>query len=478
MKYKRTKIVCTMGPATQDDELLAELIKGGMNVARFNFSHGDHESQKTNIERVRRVSDKLGIPVAIMLDTKGPEIRTGRLEGGSLELTRGQRIILAHGDFVGNSKRISIDYPTLHEELWDGCIIMLDDGLISLKVYQIDRTELFCIVQNGGTLGEHKGVNCPGIALKLPLVTDRDREDIMFGCDMDIDVIAASFTRNADTVRQIREICRECGRPDIPIYSKIENFEGLDHFEEILEVADGIMVARGDLGVELPIQEVPHIQKDLIRKCNEAYKPVITATQLLDSMIRNPRPTRAEVNDVANAIYDGTDCVMLSGETAAGKYPLEALQMMTSICLETERFVPRRREYYNREGLGKVNGSIGHAAVNCAEAVGAKCIIAPTRSGRSARLISSFRPDLPIIASSPDEHAIRRSCLYWGVHGYLSTMQASLGSTIRGALQIVQENGYAEQGDLVVITAGDPGTAPRTEDYITSTNLCMVAQIK
>ena len=345
MSTKRTKIVCTMGPATESDEVLRELIKNGMNVARFNFSHGSHAYHRQNIERVRSISEELGIPVAIMLDTKGPEVRTGLLEGGQkVTVNTGDQIIVTAQptteDWHGNAGHISLDYLNLPKEVEKGSIILIDDGLVGLEVDHVEGNDMHCVVTNGGEIGEKKGVNVPNVEIGLPSVTEQDIADIMFGCELGIDAIAASFIRNAQAVDEIRKLCADNGLRNVYIFPKIESALGVKNFDEILAASDGCMVARGDLGVEIPAQEVPHIQKIIIKKCAQSYKPVITATQMLDSMIRNPRPTRAEVNDVANAIYDGTDCVMLSGETAAGKYPVEAVKMMASIWGDRE--VPPR----------------------------------------------------------------------------------------------------------------------------------------
>lgn len=483
MSTKRTKIVCTMGPATESDEVLRELIKNGMNVARFNFSHGSHAYHRQNIERVRSISEELGIPVAIMLDTKGPEVRTGLLEGGQkVTVNTGDQIIVTAQptteDWHGNAGHISLDYLNLPKEVEKGSIILIDDGLVGLEVDHVEGNDMHCVVTNGGEIGEKKGVNVPNVEIGLPSVTEQDIADIMFGCELGIDAIAASFIRNAQAVDEIRKLCADNGLRNVYIFPKIESALGVKNFDEILAASDGCMVARGDLGVEIPAQEVPHIQKIIIKKCAQSYKPVITATQMLDSMIRNPRPTRAEVNDVANTIYDGTDCVMLSGETAAGKYPVEAVKMMASICRETEKYLPERREYHDRGGMRNVNSAIGLAAAEVADRVNAKCIICPTHSGRTSRLISNFRPRIPIVAMSPSNHAVRKTCFQWGVDAYKTTEQGSLSATCYNALTVAKENGVVDTGDLVVVTAGDPQTSPSQGDYITSTNMAMVSQIQ
>ena len=477
---KKTKIVCTMGPSTEDEEVLRQLILHGMNVARFNFSHGSHEYHKAGIERVRKISGELGVPVAILLDTKGPEVRTGILENGeAVQLETGDEVVVSTDTtFVGNAKHFTLDYKNLPSEVEKGSVILIDDGLIGLEVQYVEGDEMHCTVTNGGKLGEHKGVNVPNVNIGLPAVTEQDIKDIIFGCEMGIDAIAASFIRDAAAVREIREICKAHGGDRISVYPKIECALGVINFDEILEESSGIMVARGDLGVEVPAAQVPHIQKTIIKKCGLAYKPVITATQMLDSMIRNPRPTRAEITDVANAIYDGTDCVMLSGETAAGKYPVEAVKTMASVCEESENYLEEVKSYHERGGAKNVNGAIGFAAVNSSDYVDAKAILAPTASGRTARLISNFRPKLPVYAFSPSEKTIRKCCFYWGVNCFKSEEQSDMATTIANALMLTKEHKLAGIGDTVILTAGDPHTSPQQGDYTTSTNMLMIAQIK
>lgn len=476
---QRTKIVCTMGPATDDDGILREMMLAGMNVARLNFSHGSHEYHRSNIERVRRISRDIGASVAILVDTKGPEIRTGlTVNHEKVMLDTGSHVIVTTDEVEGSSERFCLDYRNLPAEVEPGSTIFIDDGLIGLSVKGIEGNDIHCLVTNGGLLGERKGVNVPNVAVGLPSVTEQDKEDIRFACEMGADAIAASFIRDADAVDEIRDLCRSHGSRDMLIITKIESAQGVANFDRILAASDGIMVARGDLGVEIPPAEVPHVQKQVIRKCNLSYKPVITATQMLDSMIHNPRPTRAEVADVANAIYDGTDCVMLSGETAAGAYPLESVRMMADICVQTERFLPERHEYPDRGGVRNVNGAIGFAAVETARRVGAAAILCPTHSGRSARLMSVFRPRLPIFATSPSWDTIRRTSFYWGVWGVKTTEQGGLVDTCYNALAVARDEAFVNVGDIVIITAGDPQTSPRQGDYTTSTNMCMVAQVQ
>ena len=475
----RTKIVCTMGPATEDDEVLRAMLQAGMSVARLNFSHGTHEYHRTNIERVRRLADELGVNVAVMVDTKGPEIRTAPIADH-------QPILLGLGDEVVVTTRsvdtepglIAIDYRSLPREVGPGSTIYIDDGLVELRVLAVDNeTDIRCQAINGGYVGEHKGVNVPNVVMELPSVTERDREDILFACEMGADAVAASFIRDADAVRQVRAICEEGGCPDMMIISKIESALALDDFDAILRESDGIMVARGDLGVEIPPAEVPNVQKDIIKRCNEAYIPVITATQMLESMTHSPRPTRAETTDVANAVYDGTDCVMLSGETAAGAYPVEAVRMMAEVCRKVEQRLPTRHTYHDRGGQHNVSGAASFGAVEMAARVGAKALVCPTALGGSARVMAGCRPALPILATSHLVRTVRRTCFYWGVTGILTQLQDGLDRICYDALRTARRSGYVQSDDLVVVTAGDPVTSPLTEGSETTTNVCMIAQV-
>ncbi len=475
---KRTKIICTMGPATEDDDVLRKLIQSGMNVARFNFSHGSHDYHGRNIQRVRRIAAELNMPVAIMLDTKGPEIRTGELANHSkVMLETGRSIVVTTNQVLGSDECISVNYSHLPYDVAPGSTILIDDGLIELEVEHVMGTDIHCLILNGGELSEHKGVNLPGVNISLPSVTAQDVADIRFGCELGIDAIAASFIRDAAGIQEIRDICMHMNAPDIMIFSKIECAVAVENVEEILEASDGIMVARGDLGVEMPGEKVPYMQKKIIELCNKTYKPVITATQMLDSMIRNPRPTRAEVADVANAIYDGTDCVMLSGETAAGRYPVQAVQTMASICLETERHREEKRVMPEREGIRNVNTTIGMASVVMADNVGAKAILCPTHSGRTPRLVAASRPKQPIYAFSSIEAAIRRCCFFWGVKAILTEEQVTHIDACFNAIRTARDNGFVRKGDLVVIMAGNPVTTPHDDDYVCSTNMIEIAQI-
>ena len=458
---RSTKIICTMGPNTDKKTVMKSLVKNGMNVARFNFSHGDHEEQRERMNLLKNVREELDRPVAILLDTKGPEIRTGLLEGGKkVTLKEGSEFILYTEEMTGNETGCCVTYPGLAKDVKAGDRILIDDGLIELKVKQIKSGNIVCHVENGGELGERKGVNVPNVKVKLPAVTEKDIDDILFGIQQDIDFIAASFIRSAKGVKEIRKILKENHAEHISIIAKIENAEGVENIDEIIEASDGIMVARGDLGVEIPAQEVPHIQKMIIKKCNERYVPVITATQMLDSMIRNPRPTRAEVADVANAIYDGTDAVMLSGETAAGKYPIEALKMMNEIAENTEQYVDYEKYIHHRTMYeqSKISSAIGIASVRTARNIGAACIVTPTMSGKTARLISNFRPSMPIYAVTPNEMVQHKMQLYWGVIPLKGYIKDTTENIIVNAMETIKSKRLVRKGQTVVITAGDPAT--------------------
>ena len=456
---KKTKIICTMGPNTNDRELMKKLVENGMDIARFNFSHGDHAEQKERMNMLKNIREEVGRPVAILLDTKGPEIRTGLLkEGKKVILETGQTFTLTTEVVEGDANRVSITYDGLAEDVEIGKRILIDDGLIELEVKKIADTEIVCKVLNGGELGQRKGVNVPNVPVRLPALTEKDREDIVFGIQQGVDFIAASFVRSAEGILEIKALLKEHKAPHIPIIAKIENAEGIKNIDEILHCADGIMVARGDLGVEIPAQEVPYLQKWLIQKCNDNYKPVITATQMLDSMIRNPRPTRAEVTDVANAVYDGTDAVMLSGETAQGKYPLEALQMMVEIVKNTEQHLDYdtllSKAQENRKK--SISSAIGYSSVATAASLGASCIITPTASGATARVVSKFRPEATIVGVSPNEESLRRMQIYRGVYPIKSIPYQTTDEICDEAIDLAKAKGFAETGDIVVVTAGIP----------------------
>ena len=456
---KKTKIVCTMGPNANDENLMRNLVKNGMNIARFNFSHGDYEEHKFRMDMLKKVREEEKLPVAILLDTKGPEIRTGVLKDGKkVILQEGAEFTLTSEDIVGDEHKVSITYSGLTEDVMPGRKILIDDGLIELEVVRITENDIICKVINGGELGEKKGINVPNVPVRLPAITEKDREDIKFGVSQGIDFIAASFVRNAECIIEIRSWLRECNAPYIPIIAKIENAEGIRNIDEIIRCADGVMVARGDMGVEIPAQEVPYIQKEIIKKCNDNFKPVITATQMLDSMIRNPRPTRAEVTDVANAVYDGTDAVMLSGETAQGKYPVEALKMMVQIVENTESHLDydvllKKAQQHRRQSI---SSAIGFSTVATADNLDAKCIVAPTMSGATAKVVSKFKPRADVIGVSPDEATLRRMQIYWGVRPLKSIPLKSMEDVCENALEMVKAKQYVEPGDIVVLTAGLP----------------------
>ena len=432
-----------------------------MDIARFNFSHGDHEEQKMRMDMLKKIRDEEGKPIAILLDTKGPEIRTGILKDGKkVMLQAGNVFTLSTEDIVGDETKTSITYPGLVADVQVGSTILIDDGLIELKVKEKRDTEIVCKIVNGGELGERKGVNVPNVPVRLPAITDKDRDDLRFGVEQKVDFIAASFVRNAECILEIKAFLKECGAPYIPVIAKIENAEGIKNIDEIIRCADGIMVARGDLGVEIPAEEVPYLQKMIIQKCNDNYKPVITATQMLDSMIRNPRPTRAEVTDVANAVYDGTDAVMLSGETAQGKYPVEALQMMVHIVESTEEHLDYDLilKKAGEHRMKSASSALGHATVTTANNLRAKCIITPTVSGATARVVSKFKPQMDIIGVSPNETTLRRMQIYWGVRPLKSIEVHTTEDICNSAIDLICAKQMAETGDVVILTAGIPST--------------------
>ena len=454
---KKTKIICTMGPNTGDRELLKALALNGMDIARFNFSHGDYEEQKGRLDLLKSVREELDIPVAALLDTKGPEIRTGLLKDEKkVTLKEGDTYTLTTRDIVGDEHIGHINYAGLNEDVVPGNKILIDDGLIELEVEKVDGTDIVCRVLNGGELGMRKGANVPNVKIKLPALTEKDKEDIRFGIEQGFDFIAASFVRNADAIREIRAILDE-NAANMGIIAKIENAEGIENIDEIIEESDGIMVARGDMGVEIPPEQVPYIQKLIIRKCNAACKPVITATQMLDSMIRNPRPTRAEVTDVANAVYDGTDAVMLSGETAMGKYPLEALKMMAHIVEDSESHLDYsyyRQRRITRENEQNISNAVCYSSVATAHNLKAKAIVAPSISGFTTRMLSKWRPNTMIIGLSPSMAAVRQMQIYWGVKPFHARRADSTDVLIASSLELLKEKGIIENGDVVVATAG------------------------
>ena len=475
---KKTKIICTMGPNTSDKNIMMELARNGMDVARFNFSHGDYNEHQGRLELLKEVRKELDIPVAALLDTKGPEIRTGQLKDGKkVTLKEGQTYTLTTRELVGDDTIGYINYSGLNEDVAAGNRILIDDGLIELEVREVKDTDIVCEVLSGGELGEKKGVNVPNVKIKLPALTDKDKEDIRFGIRQGFDFIAASFVRTADCIKEIKAMLDEQGS-SMKVIAKIENAEGIENLDAIIEAADGIMVARGDMGVEIPAEKVPHIQKKIIRKCNEACKIVITATQMLDSMIRNPRPTRAEVTDVANAVYDGTDAVMLSGETAQGKYPVEALQMMVHIVENTEEHLDYETLLKKAEEhrMKSTSSALGHATVTTANNLGAKCIITPSVSGATARVVSKFKPRTEIIGVTPNEATLRRMQIYWGVRPLKSIEFSTTEDICNGAIELICAKQIAESGDIIVLTAGIP--SPNVQAQKTSvSNIMRIAVV-
>ena len=477
---KKTKIVCTMGPNTDNREIMKELALNGMDVARFNFSHGDHAEHKHRLEILESVREELGIPIASLLDTKGPEIRTGKLKDGKkVTLKEGDLYTLTTEEIVGDETRGYINYAGLAEDVKPGDRILIDDGLIELHVREVNGTDIVCRIENGGELGEKKGVNVPGVRVKLPALTDKDKEDIRFGVDAGFDFVAASFVRNADAIREIREILDEKGSA-MQIIAKIENEEGIENIDSIIEASDGIMVARGDMGVEIPAEKVPHIQKMIIRKCNLACKVVITATQMLDSMIRNPRPTRAEVSDVANAVYEGTDAVMLSGETAMGSYPIEAVRMMSQIAEESEKYLDYmfyQKRKVSAENLRNISNTVCYSSVATASDLGAPVIVAPSVSGFTTRMLSKWRPKALIAGLSPSMTAVRQMQLYWGVKPFHAKRAESTDALLSASVELLKEKGIVKEGETVVATAGVVTRANRHEP-VTDTNIMRVIVVE
>lgn len=460
---KRTKIICTLGPAVDSESAMKNLILAGMDVARCNFSHGSHAEHKARMDRLKQVRRELDAPCALMLDTKGPGIRTGRLQNPEGVLLRaGDNLFLTEDDAPGTARRIHQTCPGLAHHVEPGTIILADDGLIELAVDKTIGSDIQCTVQNSGVLGECKQLNIPSVAVPLPIMTDQDKADLIFGIEQNVDFVAASFVSCGDDVRAIRAFLAEHGGEHIRIVAKIENARAVEHIDEIVEAADAVMVARGDLGVEVPSDQVPHLQKKIIKACNRAYKPVITATQMLDSMIRNPRPTRAEAADVANAIYDGSDAVTLSGETAIGLYPVPAVQTMARIAEASEPYLYAEGSIPNRDAKQDgISAVVGLAAVTAAESVGASCIVTPTMTGRTARLISNYRPRVPIYAVTTSERRRRSLQLNWGVTPLSGKVVGDASYVLGQARSVVMDKGYARAGDIAVFTLGDRTTSPK-----------------
>lgn len=454
---RKTKIICTIGPSSESEEKLRELMLAGMNVARFNFSHSSHEEHKVRFDRIMKISNELNLPVATMLDTKGPEIRLKEIEGGRTELLEGQKFILTTEDVLGNSEKVSITYKNLKDDISTGTTILIDDGLIEMVVDAIEETDIICTVINGGPISNHKGVNVPGAALSMPYISEVDRSDIMFGCDMGFDFLAASFVRCREDILEVRKILDEHGS-HMKIIAKIENMQGIHNLEDILTVSDGIMVARGDMGVEIPMEEVPVMQKRMIKLAEAQGKHVITATQMLESMIKNPRPTRAETTDIANAIYDGTTAIMLSGESAAGKYPVEAVKTMARIAERTEQDIDYGGRMKKRENIDSfdVTTAISHATCTTAMDLKAAAIITVTISGFTAGMIARYKPSCPIIACSVSPRICRQLSLSWGVIPMWIARESTADDLFDEAVRAAEEAGYIKKGDKVVLTAGVP----------------------
>ena len=455
---RRTKIVCTLGPSTDEEAVLRRIMLAGMDIARLNFSHQDHETHEKRANMVKKLRSELKLPIPLLLDTKGPEIRLGLFKNNSVTLTEGQTFTLTTQDVEGDETRASISYRGLPADLRAGVHVLIDDGLIDLAVESTTKTDIVCRVVNSGKISNNKGVNVPGARLSLPFVSEKDKDDLLFGIKNDFDFVAASFTRSAADILHIRSILENNGGANIKIIAKIENAEGVQNIDEIIRVADGIMVARGDMGVEIQLEEIPHLQKMLIKKACNAGKLVITATQMLESMIQNPRPTRAEATDVANAIYDGSSAIMLSGETAAGLYPVEAVETMSRIALRTEADIDYKKLFQLRdfEEAPNVTNAISHATCMTAHDLKASAIITVTKSGQTARFISKFRPACPIIGCAPSEKVYRQLSLSWGVVPLLVREFANTDELFDHCVRRAVEENLLTNGDLIVITAGVP----------------------
>ncbi len=455
---RKTKIICTLGPATDEGDVVKELMLNGMNVARFNFSHGTHEEAKARLDRLKELRDELHLHIAALLDTNGPEIRLKTFKDGKVFVKDGQTFTLTVGDEPGDETRVSVNFDDFYKDVTEGDRILIDDGNIEMHVIKIDGTDIVCEVDNGGALSDRKGVNVPNVELNFPYVNQKDYDDLVFGVEQGFDFVAASFTRCADDIRQIRNILDEHGGDKIRIIAKIENQQGVDNIDDILRVADGVMIARGDLGVELPFQKVPNVQKMLIKKAFNTGKQAVTATQMLDSMIERPRPTRAEAADVANAIYDGTSAIMLSGETAAGKYPVEALKTMVAIAVEAERNIDYAEQMRRREVMSNpdITNAIAHATCTTGTDLNASAVIAVTNSGLTCYMVSKYRPECPIIGCSIYPETCRLLSLAWGVSPVLVEEKTNSDELFEHAVKRAKEEGLVVDGQIVVITAGVP----------------------
>ncbi len=455
---RKTKIVCTLGPATDNEDVLRQMMLAGMNVARCNFSHATYDEHKKRMDMIKKLRKEVGQPVAILLDTKGPEVRVKNFKDGRVTLEDGQLFTLTADEVEGTKDKVSVTYNRLYEDLEVGMRVLIDDGLIEMQVEQVDRTNIVCRVINGGTVSNHKGVNVPDVDLSMPYISDKDREDILFGISQDVDFIAASFVQKKEDILQLRRLLEKNGGSDIKIIAKIENAQGVTNIDDIIEVSDGIMVARGDMGVEIPYEEVPVIQKKIIKKVYRTGKQVITATQMLESMIKNPRPTRAETTDVANAVYDGTSAIMLSGETAAGAYPVEAVKTMVRIAERTEQDVDYRKRFYqsSRETDTDITNAICHASCTTALDLNAKAIVTVTKSGTSARMLAKYRPESDIISCATTEKVCRQLSLTWGVTPIVIKEEKEVFNLFDKAIQAAVKLKLLQTGDLTVITSGVP----------------------
>ncbi len=454
----KTKIICTLGPSTDNPGVIEQMVKQGMNVARLNFSHGTHEEQLKRINMVKEVRQKLKCPLAILLDTKGPEIRIGMFKNNSAVLQQGQKFTLVCDEIEGDNEKVTVSHKNLSTVLKSGDTILIDDGLIELEVEEFKGKDVVCKVINGGRLSNKKSINLPGINLDMPYMTERDREDILFGIKCDVDYIAASFVRNADDVKCVRELLDDNGGKDIKLISKIENNEGVEKIDEILAASNGIMIARGDMGVEIPFERLPAIQKILIKKCYEAGKPAITATQMLESMVHNPRPTRAEVSDVANAIYDGTSAIMLSGETAAGEFPVESVKTMAKIAEKTESNISYKKRFRAEQKIKNtsITDAVSHAACTMAIDLGAAAIVSVTTTGHTARMLSKFRPSCPIIAVIVDEKSYHQAAMTWGVVPVKNDMQETMDDMFDSGVRKAITTRLLKKDDMIVLTGGLP----------------------
>ena len=462
---RKTKIVCTLGPAVDDENILRQMILEGMNIARFNMSHGSHEEHGERLAMLKRLRADLNMPVAALLDTKGPEIRLGDFEQKQVVLKQGQLFTLTTSEILGNKESAYITYSGLPYDVTPGNRILIDDGLVEMEVESVVGEEIRCLVKNTGVISARKGVNVPGAALSLPFINEKDYNDLRFAVEQGFDFVAASFTRTYEDMRELKHILKELGGEKIKVIAKIENSQGVENLDEILSIADGVMVARGDMGVEIPLEEVPVIQKEIIKKVYGVGKQVLTATQMLDSMMQYPRPTRAEANDVANAVYDGTSAIMLSGETASGKYPLECVRTMVRIAGRTEQDIDYRKRFLQNKlpTLGSITNAISKATVNAAMELDAKAIVTVTESGRTAYMISRYRPFCPVIACTSKEQTYRQLSLSWGIIPLLIEEKEALDELFEEAIKAVEKASYASEGDVIVLTAGVPiGTSGTT----------------